>query len=162
MDQAECGRMTSMQQSDQLKCAAGREVLYRLQQELTFNWMSSAILPSTRCEVPQACRAICVELESKTMDRIPRVRALESWIPDGTHRLCAKCERVGRIEFHIAREIVWSKLPAAFDLTDWESVMTDQALSVSFRFSLLIYVEDILISLGSELVLLAGRFGCSG
>lgn len=122
-----------MVQSDQLKCAAGREALYGLQREFTFKWLSSAVLPTSRCEEPQSCRAVCAEMEFMTMDLIPCVRTLENWIPDVKRRLCAKCERVGRIEFLIAREIVWSKLPDVFSLTDWDSVMIDQALSVSIH-----------------------------
>lgn len=100
-----------MDVNDQLKCAIGREKLYRLQREYTFRWMSSAVLPTARCEVPDACRTIAAQMETMSVDLIPRVRALDNWVPEIKNSLCAKCERVGMAEFHSARKSLWNLLP---------------------------------------------------
>lgn len=127
-----------MDVNDQLKCAIGREKLYRLQREYTFRWMSSAVLPTARCEVPDACRTIAAQMETMSVDLIPRVRALDNWVPEIKNSLCAKCERVGMAEFHSARKSLWNLLPDVFGLSNWENVQNEHAIKVCIFFNQLV------------------------
>lgn len=120
----------------------GRERLYRLQRAYTFRWLSSAVLPTARCEVPDACQAIRSDLQTMSMDLIPRVRTLEHWAPSLIYRLCAKCIHAAQAELRCDRASVWDLLPDVFGLTDWANVQTDQNIRVSY-FSLIAQFDNI-------------------
>ncbi|KAF8068629.1 hypothetical protein FPV67DRAFT_1448536 [Lyophyllum atratum] len=114
------GETVKISARDQILCNVGRDRLAAAQSKHTFAWVES--LPGANCFSPESCEEVIAAVKASLYGPVRKTRALDVWDEDWEIALCRPCGEAAQKVHCEGRKAIWGKLPAYFDLGEWEDV----------------------------------------